>query len=327
MEDYIVRKISKQRGKKIYHKFYDKKGKEIKDKKYVQKIISDIYISPAYNDVKINIKKTAKVRAIGYDTEKRPQYIYNKKFIEEQKDKKFNHMSAFGKKFTKINKKINEDLYSTKDSKEKQVALILKLIMECHFRIGNERYSKKYKSYGTTTLENKHVKVKKDHVIIDFIGKKKVRNICTVRNKKVVKTLREKKKTLKKNDRVFTYRKGNDYFNIQSSDVNKYLKQFGKFSAKNFRTWGANVELIVQINKFCKKETMDTKKKIDACIKKSIQEVALKLHNTSAVCRSNYLDPELIQFFTNDIDGFIRHFDVSSKEELYKKYVSFLDNL
>ena len=71
--------------------------------------------------------------------------------------------------FTKINQKINEDLYSTKDSKEKQVALILKLIMECHFRVGNERYSKKYKSYGTTTLENKHVKVKKDHVIIDSI--------------------------------------------------------------------------------------------------------------------------------------------------------------
>ena len=327
MEDYIIRKISKKRDNKYYHKYYDKKGKEIKDKKYVQKIISDIYISPAYNDVKINLKKTAKVRAIGYDTEKRPQYIYNKKFIEEQKDKKFNHMSAFGKEFTKINKKINEDLYSTKDSKEKQVALILKLIMECHFRIGNERYSKKYKSYGTTTLENKHVKVKKDHVIIDFIGKKKVRNICTIRNKKVVKTLREKKKTLKKNDRVFTYRKGNDYFNIQSSDVNKYLKQFGKFSAKNFRTWGANVELIVQMNQFCKKEKMDTKKKIDECIKKSIQEVAYKLHNTSAVCRSNYLDPALIKFFTNDIDGFLRHFDVSSKEELYKKYVSFLDNL
>ena len=38
-------------------------------------------------------------------------------------------------------------------------------------------------------------------------------------------------------------------------------------------------------------------------------------------------DPELIKFFTNDSEGFLRHFDVSSKEELYKKYVSFLDNL
>ena len=327
MEDYIIRKISKKKGKKYYHKYYDKKGKELKDKDYIKKITDGIYISPAYDNVKINLKKNAKVRAIGYDTEKRPQYVYNKKFIESQKEKKFDHMSTFGKKFTKINQKINEDLYSTKDSKEKQVAMILKLIMECHFRIGNERYSKKYKSYGTTTLENKHIKLKKDHVIIDFIGKKKVRNVCTVRNKKVVKTLKEKKRTLSKNDRVFTYRKGNEYFNIQSADVNKYLKQFGKFSAKNFRTWGANIEFIVQVNKYCKKEKMNTKKQIEACIKKSIQEVACKLHNTSAVCKANYLDPELLKFFTNDPEGFLKHFDIHSKEELYKKYVSFLDNL
>ena len=270
MENYIIRKISKKRGKKFYHKFYDKKGKEIKDEKKINKITDGIYISPAYDNVKINMNKNDKVRAIGYDTEERPQYIYNKKFIEEQKDKKFDHMSAFGKKFSKINQQINEDLYSTKDSKEKQVALILKLIMECHFRVGNDRYSKKYKSYGTTTLENKHLKVKKDHVIIDFIGKKKVRNVCTVKNKKVVKTLKEKKRTLKKNDRVFTYRRGNDYFNIKSSDVNKYLKQFGKFSAKNFRTWGANVELIVQLIDLCKSCEKMNQKEIQKTLKKSL---------------------------------------------------------
>ena len=327
MDKYILRKITNQKGKKYYHKYYDKNNKEIKDYVYIKKVTEGIYISPAYDDVKINTDKNGKVRAIGYDTEKRPQYVYSKKFISSQKDKKFEHMSAFGKKFTKINQKINEDLYSTKDSKEKQVAMILKLIMECHFRIGNERYSKKYKSYGTTTLENKHIKIKKDHVIIDFIGKKKVRNVCTVRNKKVVKTLKEKKKTLSKNDRIFTYRKGSDYFNIRSTDVNKYLKQFGKFSAKNFRTWGANIEFIVQVNKLCKKIELDTKKGIDECIKKSVETVAYKLHNTSAVCKSNYLDPELLLFFTNDSDGFLKHFDINSKEELYKKYVLFLDNL
>ena len=121
--------------------------------------------------------------------------------------------------------------------------------------------------------------------------------------------------------------KGNEYFNIKSSDVNKYLKQFGNFSAKNFRTWGANIEFIVQINKLCKKGKIGTKKEIEECIKKSIKEVACKLHNTSSVCKSNYLDPELIKFFTNDNHGFLKHFDVGGKEELYKKYISFLDNL
>ena len=118
--------------------------------------------------------------------------------------------------------------------------------MECQFRIGNDVYSKKNKSYGTTTLQGKHMKIKKDEIIIDFNGKKNVRNICTIKNKKLVKTLKQKRRTIGKEDRIFTYRKGEKYFNIKSSDVNKYLKQFGKFTAKDFRTWGANIELIKQ---------------------------------------------------------------------------------
>ena len=326
MKEYIIRKISHQKDGKYIHKYYTSREKVIQDKDYIQQIISDIYIPPAYDNVIIYIKKR-KVRAIGYDKDKRKQYIYNKDYIKKQKDKKFNHMVNFGKQFSKINKKINEDLYSTKDSKEKQIAMILKLIMECHFRIGNDKYSKKYNSYGTTTLENKHVKVKKDHVIIDFIGKKKVRNVCTVRNKKVVKTLKEKKRTLEKNDRIFTYRSGINYYNIKSSDVNKYLKQFGKFTAKNFRTWGANIEFIVQINKFCKQTKMKTKKSINECVKKTINNVACKLHNTYSVCKSNYIDPELVNYFVEDSKKFLEHFDVNNKEELYQKYVFFLESL
>ena len=57
-------------------------------------------------------------------------------------------------------------------------------------------------------------------------------------------------KTLTKNDRIFMYRVNNKYYNIKSSDVNKYLKKFGNFTAKNFRTWGANLEFIQQLVKW-----------------------------------------------------------------------------
>lgn len=329
MEQYIVRKITKRsdKGKKIHHKFYDKKGEELSDKSLIKSALEGLYIPPAYDNVKIDLNKKHKVHAIGYDEKSRPQYIYNKKYIEQQSEKKFDHMVKFGKKFKSILRKINEDLYSPKDSKEKQIAMILKLIMECHFRVGNERYSKKNNSYGTTTLETKHIKVKKNAVEIDFVGKKKVRNVCTVRNKKIVKVLKEKKRTLNKNDKIFTYRTGNKYFTIKASDVNKYLKQFGKFSTKNFRTWGANVELIVQLVKNCDKCKPDTKKKIQSILKESIGKVAKKLHNTPAVCKSNYLDPELIKFFTFDCKGFLKHFNDRSKENIYKSYVQFLEDL
>ena len=206
MGDYVYRKITKKKGDKIYHRFYDKRDNHITDKMFIKKICDGLYIPPAYDNVKIFVNPKRKIRAIGYDTKNRPQYIYNKEYISKQSDKKFNHMSSFGKQFSKINKQINEDMLSVKDSKEKQIALILKLIMECHFRVGSERYLKDNNSYGTTTLENKHLTIKKDTATIDFIGKKKVRNKCTIRNKRIVKTLREKKRLTNKNDKLFTYR-------------------------------------------------------------------------------------------------------------------------
>ena len=168
-------------------------------------------------------------------------------------------------------------IYIPQRFKEKQIAIILKLIMECHFRIGNDVYSKKNKSYGTTTLQQKHIKVKsKDEVVIDFNGKKNVRNVCTVRNKKLVKTLRQKKRTIGKEDRIFSYRRGSKYYNMKSSDVNKYLKQFGKYTAKDFRTWGANIELIKQL---VKKDAL----------KNVLIKLLINFLNTPAICKSNYL--------------------------------------
>lgn len=316
MDTFIVRKIWRKIGKKYNHKYYTKEGKEIKDKKYIENAIKGVYIAPAYDNVKINLKKDEKVLAIGYDEKGRSQYVYNKKYTQSQSYKKFDKMISFGKNFNKINKKIDEDLYSVKDSKNKQISIILKLIMECQFRIGNDVYSKKNKSYGTTTLQGKHMKIKKDEIIIDFNGKKNVRNICTIKNKKLVKTLKQKRRTIGKEDRIFTYRKGEKYFNIKSSDVNKYLKQFGKFTAKDFRTWGANIELIRQLMKNKNTELKD-------CIK----IVSIKLHNTPAICKSNYLDPELMEFYKNDSEGFKNHFNFKTDTSLYNQYIQFLEEL
>ena len=95
-------------------------------------------------------------------------------------------------------------------------------------------------------------------------------------------------------------------------DVNKYLKQFGKFTAKDFRTWGANIELI--------KELMKNK---NSELKKCIENVSIKLHNTPTICKSNYLDPELMEFYKNDKEGFRGHFNFKTEFTLYNQYIQF----
>ena len=328
MAEFIFRKITMKKQGKIYHRFYDRRGNTLNDTKYIESVCSSIYIPPAYDNVKIYTNPSRKIRAIGYDTKLRPQYIYNKDYIQKKSEQKFNHMAVFGKRVPSILRKINEDLSTVKDTKDKQIALIVKLIMDCHFRVGSEKYLKDNHSYGTTTLENKHVRINKNSVTIEFIGKKKVKNHCVIHNKKMVKTLKQKKRTTRKNDKLFTYRRGETYHNVKSQDVNQYLKQFGDFTTKNFRTWGANIEFIIQLLKHSKRCSTDTKAQIKKNVNESIKQVAHKLHNTPGVCRSNYLDPELIQFYTNDCLGFLTYFfkqnQSYTKDNISKQYVYFL---
>ena len=52
---------------------------------------------------------------------------------------------------------------------------------------------------------------------------------------------------VKKNDSIFIYRKENNWYKLKSTDVNKYLKKFGNFTSKNFRTWVANLGFITEL--------------------------------------------------------------------------------
>ena len=323
MRNYITRKIKSKRKNKYNYEYYDKNNNKV-NKDIVKCCLEGLYLPPAHEDVKINLNKKDKIRAIGYDNKGRAQYTYNKKHIEKQSKSKFNHMIKFGESYKKILSQINRDLFNEADSKEKQIASVLKLVIDCSFRIGNDKYSKENNSYGVTTLENRHIKVNKDTITIDFIGKKGVRNKCKVKNKKLSKNLRTKKRTLNKNDRIFTYRVKNKYYNLKSGDVNKYLKKFGNFTAKNFRTWGANLEFIQQLLK-C--DPVDSENKKKKQISEVLRKVADKLHNTPSVCRSNYIDPYIIELFTNDSKRFNATFkNKTTKEEITDGYLELLRN-
>ena len=160
MKNYYIRKQSNTKVKKtkknINHIYLDKNGKRV-SKKTIQPYLK-MYIAPAYDNVKINKNMNAKVLAIGYDERGRPQYIYNSKCIKSRGKNKFKKLIQFGKQYDSIMKRIEKDYKSKVDNKNKQIAIILKLIMDCNFRIGNDKYAKENNSFGVSTLLGKHIK-------------------------------------------------------------------------------------------------------------------------------------------------------------------------
>jgi len=321
MKEYITRKIKSKRKDKYTYEYFDMNNHKANDK-IAKNAIDNIYIPPAYRDVQISLDPKEKVLAIGYDEKDRPQYIYNKKFTERNSKKKFHKMIDFGESYQKIMNSVRRDLYSEGDTKEKQIAMALMLVVDCGIRIGSEKYKNENDSFGATTLESRHVKVHGDTVSVDFIGKKGVRNKCKMRSKRLSRNLRIKKRTLRTDDPIFTYRRGNCWYSLKNTDVNKYLKKFGNFSSKNFRTWVANLSFITGI---LKQDNHITETQKSNNINEVVRETARRLNNTPSVCKTNYIDPYLIELYLNDSKRFLGTFKhTSTKDEISERYIKLL---
>jgi DNA topoisomerase-1 len=321
MKDYILRTIQRKQGKEYIHEYTDMRG-QIISKHVYGPFIKNIYIAPAYDNVKINKCSKDKVLAIGVDVKGRKQYIYNPAYIQAAMDNKYKKLINFGNNYKCIMSRVNKDMISFDDSKKKQIAMILKMMDECNFRVGNEKYAKENNSFGACTLENQHIKVGKESVTIDFIGKEGVRNTCRVKNKRLIKNLRTRKKQLDKKDRIFSYRSNAKYYNVSAGDVNRYLKQFGDFSAKNFRTWTANTDLVKELVKPLSLPANPT-----SHLKDSIKKIAQRMHHTPGICKKNYINKELIDMYIQQNGKFRYYFRSSDKEGISEGLVVFLKDV
>jgi len=260
---------------KIGFKYIFGNKNEIKDENILD-YIKSIKIPPAYNNVVINSNKNNKILAYGFDSKKRKQIIYNPEFIKKQSKKKFHRYMRLRKYIKKIKNKIDYDINKETNDLNKEIAIVLYLIINCGFRIGNEKYLKENNSYGITTLKYSHLKfITPNKIKIEFIGKKGVIN-----------------KSICKNTNIYNYlisKKNKDFvFDCNSNDVNNYLKEINKeITSKDLRTWNAN-ELFIKFMKIK-----------DIKVNDAIKMVSEKLHNTANICKKSYIDPILIQKLSN----------------------------
>jgi len=249
--------------------------------------IKSLKIPPAYTSVLTNSNKTSKILTIGYDSKNRKQYVYNPKFIAKQSKDKYKKIMKLATVFEEIKEQIQRDLQN-RDNKTKSIAIILYLIINCGFRIGNRCSEKENASYGISTIKFEHIDLKNNEIAFDFIGKKGVRNEGTCKNKIIYQFLmKRKKEDNNKNGYIFE--------NVESNDINMYLKQFDdNITSKDLRTWNANTLFIRYV-----KDAVENN--IKNPVKWSMIQVSNKLHNTVNVCKKSYIDPKIVELISNKI--------------------------
>lgn len=290
------RKGSKSRG----FQYLTADNNKITDEKHLERIKS-LVIPPAWKYVRISPATSSKLQALGMDVSGRIQYIYHPKFAEQQQKKKFAKIEKFGEYMPNLRKMTNEHIALEGFPQEKVLAVMMRLINSLYIRVGTEKSVKQYKTYGITTLQNRHLEIgKKGKIIFSFVGKHHIKHRKVLVDEELASILGELK-AIGSSRKLFHYLDENQKpKSIKPNDINNYLKAITspEFSAKDFRTWGGTLLAAIELTDRGKAEN-DTQLKKN--IINAVKKVAEQLGNTPSVCRSSYIHPTIIKAYEKGI--------------------------
>lgn len=277
--------------------YFDTDGSKITDDSELLRL-RKLAIPPAYTDVWICRDPRGHLQAVGRDARGRKQYRYHTTWRAVRDEAKYSKMLIFGKVLPTIRNHVRHDLGLPGLPKRKVLAAIVSLLEKTMMRVGNEEYAKQNKSYGLTTLRDRHIKVKGSHVEFDFRGKHGVNHHIDLNDRKLAKIV-ERCRDIPGQDLFQFLDHDGDRHGIGSEDVNDYLHEISgeAITAKDFRTWAATnlaAEALAELERF------DTQAAAKKEVIKAVETVAKKLGNTPAICRKCYIHPAIFEGY---LDG------------------------
>jgi DNA topoisomerase-1 len=159
------RKLS---GKKFI--YFDAEGKEIRDETRILRL-NRLAVPPAYTDVWICPSPNGHIQATGRDDRGRKQYCYHERWRETRDENKYERMLVFAEALSKLRRRVDRHMKLPGLSREKVLATVVHLLERTFIRVGNEEYAKENKSFGLTTMRNRHIDVKGAILRFHFRGK------------------------------------------------------------------------------------------------------------------------------------------------------------
>ncbi|WP_448189955.1 DNA topoisomerase IB [Azospirillum sp. sgz301742] len=278
--------------------------------------IRKLAIPPAYTDVWICPDPGGHIQATGRDAKGRKQYRYHPRWTEQREGTKFGRMLEFCRALPAIRARVEEDLSRPGLPRDKVLATVVRLLETTLIRIGNETYARENRSYGLTTLRDRHAEIDGAQIRFAFKGKSgKVWNV-ELKDRRLARVVRACRDV--PGDELFQYI-GDDgqRHAITSGDVNGYLRAITgeDFTAKDFRTWAGTVLAALALKEF---ESFDSKAKAKRNITRAIEQVAARLGNTTSVCRKSYVHPEVLDAYLegNLLDALKAEVEEELRDEL-----------
>jgi DNA topoisomerase I len=287
----IRRLGSKEKG--FFYR-YPGTGETVREERVLTRI-ENLKVPPAWEEARIARSPSAKVQAIGYDSAGRVQYLYHPKYRQRKEREKFERILRFSDVLPEMRRTTSKHLRRKNLDREKVLAAMTRLMNAAYFRVGDERYAKKNRTYGIATLRRKHLTIEGDTLIFKYTGKwgQQQRKVVTdARLRRVVEECVELP-----GYEVFKYLdESGEVRDVKARDLNAYVKEVmgEEFTPKDFRTWAGTLFAAVKLAELGVTEDLD---RAEENVLAAVGDVAKRLGNTRDIARASYVSPRIIDHY------------------------------
>lgn len=278
-------------------RYVDADGAPVDDAATLARIRS-LAIPPAWTDVWICSAANGHIQATGRDAKRRKQYRYHPRWRSVRDEAKYERMLSFGRALPAIRRQVDAALRQPGLPRDKVLATIVYLLQATMMRIGNEEYARQNKSFGLTTLRDRHVRIDGSEVEFRFRGKSGVSHAVRVGDPRLARIIRRVRDL--PGQELFQYVDDDgQQRTVGSADVNDYLRELTgeDYTAKDFRTWSGTVLAALALSEY---EKFDSEAQARKNIVRAIEAVAERLGNTPSICRKCYVHPGVLDAY---LDG------------------------
>ncbi len=287
----------KRLGSRGRFRYEDPRGRRIATEDALARIAS-LAIPPAWSDVWISPRAGAKLQATGVDKAGRRQYLYHPDFRARQEQAKFDKLISFAEKLPELRAAMAEHIEQEPLSFEWTAAVAVRLINLGWFRVGDERYARRFRTFGITTLRKGHVRVRGSRIAFRFRAKHRILVHTALIDSELAAAMKELL-AAPGGRSLFRYRHNGELVGLSARRLNDYIREhMGEdFTAKDFRTWGGTLLAAVALAERETAETQTEQKRAVAAVMRTVGE---QLGNTPAVARASYVSPAVVEQY---LDG------------------------
>lgn len=274
--------------------FVDRDGRAIRDRAERRRI-ERLAIPPAWTDVWISPDPLGHLQATGRDARGRKQYRYHERWRAVRDETKYGRLVPLARLLTRMRGRVQRDLARQGVPREKVLAAVVRLLEETAIRVGNEEYARANRSFGLTTLRNRHVDVSGTRIVFRFRGKSGKEHEVRLRDGRLARIVAKLEEL--PGQELFQYLDDEGATHpLGSDDVNAYLREISgeDLTAKELRTWAGTVHAARALasRPAHKNERLAQRELVAA-----IDEVAARLGNTRAICRRCYVHPAVVEAY------------------------------